>query len=76
MTKDRKPDKKDKKHKKTKNKLTHTEQPPLPPKKPPQKFVPHFTDSEEEDPVVKDEQSNQEPIEKVILPTEPQLDVG
>jgi len=77
MTTDRKTKKKDKKHKKTKRNKTKIE-PPNPSIKhlPPEKFVPNFTDSEgEEQPIIKDEQSR-DPIEKVILPTEPHLDVG
>jgi hypothetical protein len=56
MTTDRKTKKKDKKHKKTKRNKAKIE-PHNPSKQLPEKFVPNFTDSEdEEQAIVKDEQ--------------------
>lgn len=79
MTKSRKSHKKDHKHKKSKKKLRkRAELAQLVNKPKEEKFVPQFTDSEDEkkNPVIKNESLTNEPIERVDFPREPQLDVG
>ena len=81
MTKARKSSKKDKKAKKAKGKATVAVI--VPPNVPTQpkipKFVPHFTDSEDENPTKETVKAESELLERpqpVILPTDPSLDVG